>query len=228
MLMPGISSQRIPVQVRLFIAVALTLALTPLLIHGVVTAVGDAAPVTIFRLIVSESLTGVLIGLLGRCFFIALETLGMAIATATGMSNVFGINIEGEDQMPEIVTLITMAATVLLFVTDQHWEILRGLVASYNAWPVSQGFGPRLGLTQLTDTATIAFVAALRISSPFLIFSVVINTAIGLTNKLTPQIQVFFISTPFTIIGGLLLFYFVSKQFLDLFMVAFSNWLTAG
>jgi flagellar biosynthetic protein FliR len=228
MLMPGISSPRVAVQVRLFIAIAVTLALTPLLLQSVEPAIADASPFTLFHLIVSETLTGGLIGLLGRCFFIALETMGTAIADSIGLSNALGVPIEGNDSVPELVTIITMAATVLLFITDQHWEILRGLVASYNAWPVAQGFGPRLGLTQLTDTVTIAFVATLRISSPFLIYSLIIHFAIGLANKLTPQISIFFISMPFTLMGGIVLLYFVSKQYLDLFMRAFSSWLVAG
>jgi flagellar biosynthetic protein FliR len=49
-----------------------------------------------------------------------------------------------------------------------------------------------------------------------------------LANKLTPQISIFFISMPFTLMGGIVLLYFVSKQYLDLFMRAFSSWLVAG
>ena len=43
---------------------------------------------------------------------------------------------------------------------------------------------------------------ALRIASPFIIYSVIVNLAIGLTNKLTPTIPVYFISLPFVLFGG--------------------------
>jgi flagellar biosynthetic protein FliR len=45
---------------------------------------------------------------------------------------------------------------------------------------------------------------------------------------LTPQIPVYFISMPFVVAGGLLLLYFVSKQFFELFITGFAAWLTRG
>ena len=47
MLMPGFSSSRVPVQVRLFVAVSVTLALTPLLLPTVNSAVPNLEPPTV-------------------------------------------------------------------------------------------------------------------------------------------------------------------------------------
>ncbi|WP_425530453.1 flagellar biosynthetic protein FliR [Stenotrophomonas maltophilia] len=41
--------------------------------------------------------------------------------------------------------------------------------------------------------------------------------AIGFVNKLTPQIPIYFISLPFVIAGGLILFYFAVPTLLSLF-----------
>jgi len=130
--------------------------------------------------------------------------------------------------LPAISTLITLTATALLFVTDLHWEVMRGLVASYRALPVSNGFGPQFGLIQVADCLSRAFFLALRVSSPFIVFAIIVNLAVGLTNKLTPQIPIFFISAPFVVAGGLFLFYFACKQFLELFMAGFQSWLLSG
>lgn len=59
-------------------------------------------------------------------------------------------------------------------------------------------------------------------------FGIVFNLAVGVANKLTPQIQVYFITTPFAVAGGLFLFYFTFKEVLQLFMAGFSNWLGGG
>ena len=50
----------------------------------------------------------------------------------------------------------------------------------------------------------------------------------GLANKLTPQIQVYFIATPFAVAGGMFLLYFTFKQVIELFMAGFANWLAGG
>jgi flagellar biosynthesis protein FliR len=228
MLMPGFSSDRVPVNVRLFLALAVTLGLTPLLSDDVQSSFVNASPIELMKLILSEVLTGILIGFLGRIFFAALETLATAIAMGIGLSSALGAPIDEMEPLPAISTLITLTATVLLFLMDLHWEILRGLVASYRALPVSEGFGTQFGLVQIADCLSKAFFLSLRVSSPFIAFSVIVNLSVGLANKLTPQIPIYFISTPFVVAGGLFLFYFSCKQFLELFMAGFQAWLISG
>lgn len=228
MLMPGFSSDRVPVNVRLFIALSVTLALTPLLGPEVQPFFVNASAIELIKLLLSEVVIGILIGFLGRIFFAALETLANAIAMGIGLSSNLGAPIDEMEPLPAISTLITLTATALLFVTDLHWEVLRGLVASYRTLPVSNGFIPQFGLIQIADCLSRSFFLALRVSSPFIVFAIIVNLAVGLTNKLTPQIPIFFISAPFVVAGGLFLFYFSSKQFLELFMAGFQSWLLSG
>lgn len=228
LLMPGFSSQRIPVQARLFVTIAISLAMTSLVLDDVRPLVDRAAPLALMTIIVFESLKGLVIGLLGRLFFIALETMGMGISLSIGLSSNLGAPVDEAEPLPAVVTLITLGATLLLFVTDLHWEVFRGLSASYSVLPVRDGFDPRLSMVQLVDGATKTFILTLRIASPFLIFSIVANVAIGLVNKLVPQIPVQFISTPFLLFGGGLLFYFTISPALDMFTAAFGSWLKAG
>jgi flagellar biosynthesis protein FliR len=228
MLMPGFSNERIPVNIRLFMALAVTLALTPLLSPDVRPSFIHATPMELIRLLLSEVLTGVMIGFLGRIFFAALETLATSIAMSIGLSSALGVPLEEAESLPAISTLITLVATALLFLTDLHWEILRGIVASYQTLPVSEGFGAQFSLVQIADSLSKSFFLALRISSPFIVFAIIVNLSVGLTNKLTPQIPVFFISTPFVVMGGLFLLYFSFKQFIELFMAGFQVWLRTG
>lgn len=229
MLMPGLSSPRVPVQARLFIAIGVTLALSPVVTPDVARAVGDGSPIVLGRLLISETLIGGMIGLLARFFLLGLETLAMAIAMAVGLGNILGgPALEEADAVPPMTTMITFAATILIFLTDLHWEVLRGLAASYTALPVADGLPVRFALAQIGDGLGTAFVLALRISSPFIIFAIVVNLAIGILNKLTPQIPVYFISAPFVIAGGLTILYFSSSQLLQAFVVGLTGWLRSG
>jgi flagellar biosynthetic protein FliR len=228
MLMPGFSSPRIPVRVRLFLGFAITLVLAPLLLPGVQAAVQDAPPERLAALIVSEMMIGAMIGILGQLFIMALETLGTAVTMAIGYGPLPGTAIEDSQPQPALVALLTMSAVVLLFVTGQYWEVLRGLSASYTAMPVARLFSAQIALSRITAVASDAFLLALRIASPFIIYAVIVNFAIGLTNKLTPQIPVYFISLPFVLGGGLLLLYFTAPEMLHLFMAGFASWLQRG
>jgi flagellar biosynthetic protein FliR len=229
MLMPGFSSPRVPVQARLFIALGVTLALSPVVSSDVTAALGDGSPIVLGRLLVGETVIGAMIGLLARFFLLGLETLAMAIAMAIGLGNILGgPALEEADSVPPIATMITFTATILIFLTDLHWEVLRGLAASYAALPVAGGLRAPFALAQVGDGLGAAFLLALRISSPFIIFAIVVNLAVGILNKLTPQIPVFFISTPFVIAGGLIILYFTSSQLLQAFIAGFSGWLRSG
>ena len=228
LLIPGFSSARVPVRARLFVAIAVALALTPLLLPAVRPNIETAAPVRLLGLIAAESAKGALIGLLGRLFFVALETATMAVSLAIGLSSTLNEAMESDEAMPPIAALVSVAAVLLIFVTDLHWEVFRGLAQSYRVLPVDAGFDPRTSLVQLTDGATRTFLFTLRIAAPFLAFSVIGNFAVGLINKLVPVIPVSFIATPFLIAGGLVILYFTIHPALDLFTAAFGGFLRNG
>ena len=228
MLAPGFSSSQIPAQVRLFVGLAITLTLTPMLLSRVpTTALGDD-PILTLRVIAVETLVGGMIGVLARMFYLALEALAVGASTMLGFASPFGFQMEGDEAMSPLATLISLAAVALLFAANLHWELLRGLVASYDVIPVGADFNARLALKQLADVLGELFRLALRIASPYVIYALVVNLALALVNRLTPQVQVFFVATPFVAAGGLLLLYFTIKPAIEAFISAFGVWLISG
>lgn len=225
MLVPGYSSVNVPAQVRLFVALVTTFALTPILIAILKPLTDNAAPLTLALLICSELVVGSVIGLGGRVFFLALQTMATVMASAIGLSNIPGTPIGDTDPAPALVPLIMAAITTLFFMTDQHWQVLRGLMNSYDVWHPGSRLGDSMALDQLVGRLSEAFVLTLRITSPFIVYSVIVNLAVGLINKLTPAIPVYFISVPFVLFGGFLLLYLTSDELLTQFMLGVSSWL---
>jgi flagellar biosynthesis protein FliR len=228
MLAPGFSSAQIPTQVRLFVALAVTLTLTPLLLERVPGAALGDDPILTLKVIAVESLVGGMIGVLARMFYFALEALAVGAAAMLGFASPFGFQIEGDETMAPLATLISLAAIALLFAANLHWELLRGLVASYDVVPVGADFNARLALKQIADALGESFRLALRIASPYVIYALVVNLALALVNRLTPQVQVFFVATPFVAAGGLMLLYFTIKPAIEAFISAFGVWLISG
>ncbi len=228
MLMPGFSSPQIPAQMRLFVALAVTLSLTPLLIGHLPLQAFNEQPVVALRYIATELLVGGAIGMLGRLFLLALETMAVAAAMSIGLSSPFGVIAEEPEMLPPFASLITLSATALIFVMDLHWEVFRGIIASYDAIPVKDSFDTSFSLLQFGKLLTDTFQIALRISAPFIFYAIVVQLAVSLLNRLTPYISVYFISAPFVICGGLFLTYFVIKSYLDQFMLGLSAWLATG
>ena len=225
MLVPGFSSVNIPVQVRLFVAIVTTFALAPILVAVLKPLLANASPLTLALLISSELLIGSVIGLGGRMFFLALQTMATAMASAVGLGSIPGMVVGEVDPAPVLVGLIMAAVTTLFFMMDLHWQILRGLMNSYDVWHPGDRLGGDMALAQLVSRLSEAFVLTLRITSPFIVYSVIVNLAIGLLNKLTPTIPVYFISVPFVLFGGFLLLYLTSDELLMQFMRGVSSWL---
>lgn len=221
MLMPGLGSARVPAQVRLFVAVAASLAL---LIHlwGIIVPEVSTSPGQLIRLIISELLTGGLIGLVARFYVLALQFIGAAITMMMGFGGAGGgTAIEESEQQPAMAALITFAALMVLFVLDFHHDVIKALVASYGTLPIDTVFDPQAALVDLADTLSESFFIVLRLGSPFLAYAVLVNLATGFINKLTPQIPVYFISLPFVIAGGLIMMYFAIGTMLSLFADGF-------
>ena len=225
MLVPGYSSVNVPPQIRLFVALVTTFALTPILVSILKPLVDDASPLTLALLIGTELLVGSVIGLGGRVFFLALQTMLAVMASAIGLSTIPGTPVGDTDPAPPVVPLIMAAVTTLFFLTDQHWQVLRGLMNSYDVWQPGEKLSGEMALNQLVSRLTDAFVLTLRITSPFIVYSIVVNFSIGLINKLTPAIPVYFVSVPFVLFGGFLLLYLTSDELLTQFMLGLSSWL---
>jgi len=228
MLMPGVASAQIPMQIRALVAVAVTLSLTPLLLDQAPLRALSSDPLPALRLIGLETAIGVTIGLLGRMLFLALETMAVGAATMLGLANPFGIEVEANQVMPPLANLIVLSATALIFITDADWEVLRGIVASYHVIPMGADFDPGYSLRQVVGTLAESFRVALRICSPFFLYAVTVNLAMALINRLTPQVAIFYVATPFIVAGGLLLLYFTARPMLTEFIAAFAAWLSAG
>jgi len=228
MVMPGFASPRVPVQVRLFLSIAVTLALAPLLVPVLSEALKEPPPALIAQVMISETLIGTMIGLMGRIFLLALQFMGVAVASLIGFSGMADPPIEEHDPAPAVATLLTLTATVLIFITGLHLEILKALVASYSVLKVSDLFDVRFALTKLADTASDSFLLVAQLASPFLVYSLIVNFLFGVMNKLTPQIPVYFISFPFVLAGGLVLLYFTFNEVLRLFVVGFQTFLANG
>jgi flagellar biosynthetic protein FliR len=226
MLVPGFSSVNIPVQIRLFVALVTTFALAPIVVATIEPLVADAQPLKLASLICSELFTGSIIGIAGRLFFLALQTMATVMAGAVGLSNIPGAPVGDTDAAPALVPLIMAAVTTLFFMTGQHWQVLKGLMSSYDAWRPGDRLGADMALARFVDGLSESFVLTLRITSPFIVYSVVINFSVGLINKLTPAIPVYFVSVPFVLLGGFLLLYLTSDELLTQFMIGLSSFMS--
>lgn len=220
MLMPGLSSMRVALHIRLFAAFAVTWALLAHLWDSIIPYV-DRAPDALMLLIVSEVLIGATIGLVTRLYTLALQFAGAAIAMVGGFGGMAGSAVEESEPQAPVAVIITFSALMLLFIFNFHHEIFRALIVSYEIAPLAGLYNPHGGLLDITETLAQSFYLTLRLASPFIAYAILVNLGVGFINKLAPQIPVYFVSLPFVIVGTLILLYFGIGMMLALFVDGF-------
>ncbi|MCO6187101.1 flagellar biosynthetic protein FliR [Rhizobium sp. L1K21] len=220
MFLPGFSSARIPMQLRLYLAVAVSMALLPILWDRLYAHVQDA-PTQFVSMVFVETAIGAVIGLIARFFVLGLQFAGTVITMLSGFNAPPASDILESESSNQVTNLISFGALMVLFSLNFHHVIIAALADSYQTLPVGGAFDTRKALVTLTDTLSATFMVMLRLSSPFIAFGFLFNVAIGFINKLSPQIPIYFISAPFQILAGLVLMYFGMAAFLKLFADAF-------
>jgi flagellar biosynthesis protein FliR len=222
MTLPGFGSARVPPQIRLFVALGLAMAVLPVL-WDVIYPKASSPTGTYVGLILTETLIGVMYGLIARLYTLGLQFAGTVLTMSIGFSAPGGHDILEDSQENQLTNLLTLCGLLLLFMMDFHHMVFRALVESYDATPVGAIIDPQKMLITLTDTLRASTMIMLRLASPFLIYGLMFNVAIGLINKLSPQIPVYFISTPFLVAGGLFLLYLSIASFIHQYAAGFGR-----
>jgi flagellar biosynthetic protein FliR len=225
MFAPGISSALIPVQIRLLAAIACSLAIWAGAPRMDFAASADDTMIPMIATSVRETLRGVALGVTARMFLLALEFAASAASVGIGLGNPFGIAIEQNGVLPPMATFIEMSAIAMIFEMNIHLELIRGLALSYAVAPIGSAFDAGAALRSLARTTNDAFLIALHVCSPFILYSVIVNATVAIINKLTPQIAIFQISAPFIIIGGLWVLKGAVATLLVQFAAAFGAWI---
>jgi len=226
MLVPGLASPRIPMRIRLLIAMMTSLACMPLAVPFVAPIVKNADQSRMFILLATELLFGFLLGMLCRIFFSALQFAMTAIGTLIGLSSPSSQSFESDDVSNALTEIVTATTVVLFFELNQHMEIIAILAGSYSTHPVVGNFDINASLEALLSVLSVATALAARLSSPFIIYSIFINFTLGLSNKIIPQMPVQFIGAPVLLGGGLILLYLLSTSLVSVYSNEFDSWLS--
>lgn len=216
MLLPGFGETNIPVRVRLGIALALTLIILPLHRNAYQISMTSMAPLLV--LIFHEIVIGVVLGATARVTLSALAVAGSVIAQQLGLGFVTSVDPTQGQQGALVGNFLTILGLTLLFATDTHYLIIEALSASYTIFAP----GELMPSGDIASLATRAFAGAFKIgiqlSAPFIVFGLVFNLGLGVLARLMPQMQVYFVGVPLSMLAGFLILAAILATMMGLFM----------
>jgi flagellar biosynthetic protein FliR len=200
--LPGLGEQTISPRVRLGVALAAALVLTPIVLTGGATA--PEKPADVAALIAAEALCGAVIGFSIRIAVFALQMAGVIIAQTLSLAQAFDAGMNGEPE-PVMATLLVMAGVTLAILSGLHFEAVRALALSYEVMPFGAFPGAGEAGQWAADRAAFAFSAALGLSMPFVMLAFIYNLAIGAANRAMPSLSVAFVGAPAITLASLVL-----------------------
>jgi len=207
MIMPGIGDSFTPQNIRLYIALAMSFVLMPVIQQYMPSPIPPL--LTLFTLIIMEFIIGLFIGTIARILIAALDVAGMIISMTAGLSNAQVFIPTSATQGSVVGALLSMAGGLIIFVTNLHHMMIYGLVESYSMFPV--GGVPDAGsmAEMVSRTFSLSFLIGFQIAAPFVVMSMLIFIGMGVLSRLMPQIQVFILALPVQILLALVTLFFV-------------------
>lgn len=203
MLMPGVGEQMVSARIRLAFALLVSLVLFPLTRPLLPVGAGPADPALV-AVLIGEIAVGLLIGLTVRMLLAALQTAGTVVAQQTGLAYAMTVDPAAGGQQAAIGNLLNLLGITLILATDLHHLALEGIRDSYALLPPG-GMPATADAAALSiRTMTRGFSLAVQISAPFVAFGILFNLGLGVLSRLMPQLQVFFLGMPASILIGLL------------------------
>ena len=203
MLLPGLGEMSVPPRVRLAVALVLTALLLSLHRHAYQIELRAFGPQVVA--LGQELLVGAVLGMIARLTISALQVAGSVVAQQLGLGFVTAIDPSQGQQGLIVGNFLTILGITLIFATDLHHLVIGALNDSYALF--KPGEIPILGdvAATLTRTVTSAFRIGVQLAAPFLIFGLLFNLGLGVLSRLMPQMQVFFVGMPLSILVGFLI-----------------------
>ncbi|MEM1362022.1 MAG: flagellar biosynthetic protein FliR [Pseudomonadota bacterium] len=213
-LLPAFGAIVVPMRVRLAMAFALTLVVTP-----AVAAAGTLPPNgfgDFSRALLSETLIGLAMGFSIRLVVWILQIAGSIAAQSTSLSQLLGV--ASVDPQPAMAQVFAVAGIALAMMAGFHTQIAAALIQSYQLFPL----GELPSVAPISEWAVReiawAFGLAFSLSAPFAIASLLYNMALGAINRAMPQLMVAFVGAPAITAGGLALLAIAAPLILTLWL----------
>ena len=200
MMLPGLGERAVSARIRLTIALLLAAVLFPL--HRAAYQIDFNSLASLVTLLGQDLLVGAVLGISARIAISALQFTGSVVAQQLGLGFVTQVDPTQGEQGMIVGNFLVLLGLVLLFATDMHHLVIGALHDSYSLF--SPGEMPATGDMAALATRTVAgaFSIAVQLSAPFLVFGILFNLGLGLLSRLMPQMQVYFVGVPLSIMIG--------------------------
>ncbi len=210
--MPVLSVHAVPARIRVILSGAISFIVMPLLppIPPV-----EMLSYTGIMIGVQQVAIGLTTGFILQMVFAAVIFAGQGIAYGMGLGFASMVDPLNGQQVP-VISQIYMISTTLLFLSlDGHLLLIQLLVNSFTSLPIGEAFNMNDVWAIIAWSGRI-FSDGLLLSMPVIISLLLVNVIFGVASKSAPQLQIFSVGFPITLMLGILLIWLTIPETLAL------------
>lgn len=218
---PVFSIRALPAKIRVIAAFLITFVVIPVL--------PDPPDIEMFShqgfmVTLQQLVIGLSTGFVLQMVFSVMLLGGQNIAYSMGLGFASMVDPASGVQVPVISQVFIVTSNLMFLSVNGHLLLIEMLVGSFTTLPVG---GVGLGLDDLwliIKWSGQVFVGGVLLSLPIMAALLFVNISFGVAARAAPQIQIFAIGIPITIMVGMVLIWISMSNSLD----AFSHVLTDG
>ena len=211
---PLFSLRAVPARVRLILSVAMTFVVMPLL--PVFPAV-DMFSYEGIRVAIAQVMIGLSSGFIVQLVFAAVVFAGQGVALSMGLGFASMVDPQNGQQVPVVAQLYVITSTLIFLGLDGHLLLIKMLLDSFTSLPIGID-----GITKTDIWAVIAwssrmFAGGLLLAMPVIVSLLLVNIGFGVATRAAPQLNIFSVGFPVTLMLGILLIWLTLPNVLDQF-----------
>jgi len=209
-----IGSRNVPARFRMLLALTVTVIVAPVipLTESVVLFKAQT-----FLLIIEQTLIGAALGFVSRLMLETFVIGSQIIAMQSGLGFASLVDPANGASVPALGQFFLMLTTLLFLAVDGHLIMIRLVVESFTSFPIGTSQSLSEMFFQLVSWAKWIFAAALIMALVAIASLLIVNIAFGVMTRAAPQINIFAVGFPLTMVAGLILVWLGLSFFLPHF-----------
>lgn len=196
---PIIGNKQVPARIKVGFAMLLTFLIAPTL--NMPTGVEASSGPGLFILI-QQVLVGLAMGFTMRLVFTAVELAGDIMGMQMGLGFASFYDPVNASQTQVIAQFLGIFAALAFLSMNGHLYMLATLAESFQAFPISTQLPSAKAMHTLALWGGSIFSQALRLSLPLIAALLITNLALGILTRSAPQLNIFAIGFPITLVVG--------------------------
>ena len=211
---PLFSLRAVPARVRLILSVAMTLVVMPLL---PAFSTIDMFSYQGFMVAIAQVMIGLASGFIVQMVFSAVLFAGQSVALGMGLGFAAMVDPQNGQQVPVIAQFYVMTSTLIFLSLDGHLLLIKMLLDSFTSLPIGIDGITKANIWTIISWSSRMFAGGLLLTMPIVASLLLVNISFGVATRAAPQLNIFSVGFPVTLMLGMVLIWVTVPDVLDQF-----------